>query len=119
MEGVCIFIGIFTGCWGIAAELLFFSNKSQVYKSKTSEFADSKASILGDYIPSKLEFDEGENGVVDKNLTMCVLLENEKGRLLLPFWYTVVEHFKAHSFHKFVYVLRGGSSRYVLVEVIC
>ncbi len=46
-----------------AADLLFFSNKCQVYKSKTAEFADSKASILGDYIPSKLEFDEAENAM--------------------------------------------------------
>ncbi len=46
-----------------AAELLFFSNKCQVYKSKTNEFEDSKASILGDYIPSKLEFEQGENAI--------------------------------------------------------
>ncbi len=46
-----------------AAELLFFSNKAQVYKTKTADFADSKASVLGDYIPSKLEFDEGENAI--------------------------------------------------------
>ena len=44
-----------------ATELLFFSDKCQVYKTKTAEFDDSKASILGDYIPSKLEFDQGEN----------------------------------------------------------
>lgn len=46
-----------------ATELLFFSNKCQVYKSKTSEFEDSKASILGDFIPSKLEFEQGENAI--------------------------------------------------------
>ena len=46
-----------------AADLLFFSNKCQVYKSKTAEFGDSKASVMGDYIPSKLEFDEAENAV--------------------------------------------------------
>lgn len=46
-----------------ATELLFFSDKCQVYKTKTAEFEDSKASILGDYIPSKLEFDQGENAV--------------------------------------------------------
>ena len=46
-----------------ATELLFFSNKCQVYKSKTLEFEDSKASILGDYIPSKLEFEQGENAI--------------------------------------------------------
>ena len=46
-----------------ATELLFFSNKCQVYKSKTLEFEDSKASILGDYIPGKLEFEQGENAI--------------------------------------------------------
>ena len=46
-----------------ATELLFFSNRGQVYKSKTIEFADSKASVLGDYIPSKLEFDENEMAI--------------------------------------------------------
>ncbi|MBP3599704.1 MAG: topoisomerase IV [Clostridia bacterium] len=46
-----------------AADLLFFSNKCQVYKSKTAEFGDSKASVMGDYIPSKLEFDDAENAI--------------------------------------------------------
>ena len=46
-----------------AADLMFFTNKAQVYKSKTSEFGDSKASILGDYVASKLEFEEAENAV--------------------------------------------------------
>lgn len=46
-----------------AAELLFFTNKQQVYKSRTADFADSKASIMGDFIASKLEFDEAENSV--------------------------------------------------------
>lgn len=46
-----------------AAELLFFSDKCQVYKTKTAEFDDSKASILGEFIPSKLEFEQGENAI--------------------------------------------------------
>lgn len=46
-----------------AADLLFFSNRNQVYKSKASDFSDGKASILGEYIPSKLDFDENENVV--------------------------------------------------------
>ncbi len=46
-----------------AAELLFFSNNAQVYKTKTLEFNDSKASVLGDYVPSKLEFDANENAI--------------------------------------------------------
>ncbi len=43
-----------------AAELLFFTNKQQVYKSRTADFDDSKASVLGDFVPAKLEFEAGE-----------------------------------------------------------
>ncbi len=46
-----------------AADLLFFTSKCQVYKAKTSDFGDSKASLLGDYIPAKLGFEEGETPV--------------------------------------------------------
>ena len=35
-----------------SAELLFFTNHAQVYKSRASEFADTKASVLGDYVAS-------------------------------------------------------------------
>ena len=44
-----------------AAELLFFTQKCQVYKAKAADFEDGKASVLGEYIPAKLGFDEGEN----------------------------------------------------------
>ncbi len=43
-----------------AKELLFFTNKCQVYKTSISAFEDSKASVLGDYIPAKLEMEDGE-----------------------------------------------------------
>lgn len=43
-----------------AKELLFFTNKCQVYKTSAAAFEDSKASVLGDYIPAKLEMEEGE-----------------------------------------------------------
>ena len=43
-----------------SAELLFFTDKCQVYKSKASDFEDTKASALGDFIPSKLEFEKDE-----------------------------------------------------------
>ena len=43
------------------SELLFFSDKAQVYKSKTSLFKNTKASELGVYIPAQLGFDDGEN----------------------------------------------------------
>ena len=39
------------------SELLFFTNHAQVYKSRASEFADTKASVLGDYVASKLEME--------------------------------------------------------------
>lgn len=45
------------------SELLFFTDKCQVYKTKASAFEDTKASVMGDYIPAKLGFDEGESAV--------------------------------------------------------
>ncbi|MBQ9111768.1 MAG: topoisomerase IV [Oscillospiraceae bacterium] len=42
-------------------ELLFFTDRAQVYKTRASMFEDSKASLLGDYIPAKLGFDEDEH----------------------------------------------------------
>ncbi len=43
------------------AELLFFSDSANVYKTRASQFEDTKASVMGEYIPAKLGFDEGEN----------------------------------------------------------
>lgn len=42
------------------AEVLIFTNRYQVYKARIHEFEDSKASVLGDYLPAKLSMDEGE-----------------------------------------------------------
>jgi DNA gyrase subunit A len=42
------------------AELLFFTNKAQVYKTKAADFADTKASVFGDFVAAKLGMDEGE-----------------------------------------------------------
>ena len=44
-------------------ELLFFTNQCQVYKAKVDDFADTKASVLGEYVPGKLEMAEGEQVV--------------------------------------------------------
>ena len=41
-------------------ELLFFTNMRQVYKSRVDDFADTKASVLGEYVPGKLEMAEDE-----------------------------------------------------------
>ena len=47
-----------------AAEILVFTDRYQVYKARCADFDDGKASVLGDYLPTKLGFDEGEN-VID------------------------------------------------------
>ena len=46
-----------------AAEVMFFTDKCQVYKTRLSDFDDTKASALGDYLPAKLGMDEGESVV--------------------------------------------------------
>ena len=66
-----------------AAELMFFTDKAQVYKTRASDFPDGKASLLGDYLPSKLGMDEGESvaGVVlpgDYSGYMIFFFENGK-----------------------------------------
>ena len=66
------------------AELLFFTDKGQVYKSKASDFSDSKASLLGDYIPAKLSFDSEENVrymVVTKDYSGFMLFVFENGKV--------------------------------------
>lgn len=60
-------------------DLLFFTDKAQVYKSKASDFADTKASVLGDYIPAKLSMDEGEQAVA------MIVTRNYEGMLLFAF----------------------------------
>ncbi|MDD6097838.1 MAG: DNA topoisomerase (ATP-hydrolyzing) subunit A [Oscillospiraceae bacterium] len=42
-------------------ELIFFTDQAKAYKSRANAFDDTKASVMGDYIPAKLGFDENEN----------------------------------------------------------
>ena len=44
-------------------DLLFFTDKCQVYKARVSDFQDTKASARGDFIPAKLSMDDGESAV--------------------------------------------------------
>ena len=46
-----------------SAELLFFTNHCSVYKAKASDFSDTKASVLGEYLPAQLGMEEGETPV--------------------------------------------------------
>ena len=43
------------------AELLLFTSRQQCYKTFVRDFDDTKASALGDYLPAKLEMEEGES----------------------------------------------------------
>lgn len=60
-------------------DLLFFTDKCQVYKAKADDFAQTKASVLGDYVAAKLGFDEGENAV------KMVVTKDYKGMLIFAF----------------------------------
>ncbi len=67
-------------------ELLFFTDKSQVYKCKVSDFEPVKASALGEFIAVKLGFDDDEKPVMMKvisdynaNDNFIFLFENGKG----------------------------------------
>ncbi len=68
-------------------ELIFFSDKAQVYKTRVCDFDTTKASLLGDYIPAKLGFEEGEKAIGMKKLvkgdpysgSAVVIFENGKG----------------------------------------
>lgn len=61
------------------AELLFFTNKCQVYKAKATDFSDGKASLLGEYLPAKLEMENDEHTVA------MIATTDYKGFLLFVF----------------------------------
>ena len=77
-------------------EVMFFTDRSQVYKAKLNDFSDTKASVLGDYIPAVLDFDKDENtkynAYSDKSPLVKafyikedtdIIIENINGRKLL------------------------------------
>ncbi|MEG1103920.1 MAG: DNA topoisomerase (ATP-hydrolyzing) subunit A [Oscillospiraceae bacterium] len=61
------------------AELLFFTNRCQVYKCRAGDFEDGKASVMGDYIQARLGMEEGEEPVY------MALTEDYKGHMLFLF----------------------------------
>lgn len=62
-----------------SVELMFFTNKCQVYKSRASEFDDTKASVLGDYVATKLQMEPDETAI------SMVVLKEYKGYMLFFF----------------------------------
>ena len=65
---------------GNRSEIMFFTDRCQVYKCRLSDFDDAKASVLGDYLPGKLSMDEGENVV-----WACLPGQDYAGHLLFFF----------------------------------
>ena len=61
------------------SEILIFTDRQQVYKTRAADFADTKASVLGVYLPGQLKMDEGEN------VLAMVLPGDYSGSLLLFF----------------------------------
>lgn len=64
-------------------QLLFFTDKAQVYKTRASDFKETKASAFGDYAPAKLNMDEDEKAIFmvatkDYSGTMIFAFENGK-----------------------------------------
>ncbi len=64
-------------------ELLVFTDKQQVYKTRLSDFEDTKASALGTYLPAKLSMDEGEKAIAivcpgDYKKNLLLFFENGK-----------------------------------------
>ena len=67
-------------------DIIFFTNKCQVYRAKISDFECTKASALGDFLPAKLEMDEGEKPIFmriqnsyPENENFVFIFENGKG----------------------------------------
>jgi DNA gyrase subunit A len=66
-----------------AAQLLFFTDRCQVYKADAADFADTKTSVMGDYIPAKLGMEDGESAVymaVTKDYAGYMLFFFENGK---------------------------------------
>ena len=61
------------------AELLFFTDKFQVYKARACDFEDGKASVMGDYLPVKLELDP------DERIIQMIAAEDYSGTLVMFF----------------------------------
>ena len=64
-------------------EVLFLTDRQQMYKSRLADFEDGKASALGTYLPTKLQMDEGESVIAmidpdDYSKHLLIIFENGK-----------------------------------------
>ena len=82
--------------WSIEAtnksEIIFFTSMQQAYKARLYDFDDSKASVLGDYLPAKLGMDEGETSLY------ALLPGDYKGSMVVAFQNGKAARFSLQSF---------------------
>ena len=74
---------IFTAEVSSNSELLFFTDKFKCYKSRCADFPETKASVMGDYVPAKLGMEDGETPIymaVTENFseTLVIFFKNGK-----------------------------------------
>lgn len=74
---------IFTAEVSSNSELLFFTDKFKCYKSRCADFPETKASVMGDYVPAKLDMEDGETpiymAVTEKfSETLVIFFKNGK-----------------------------------------
>ncbi len=70
------------------SDIVFFTDKAQMYRAKINDFDCVKASVMGDYIPTKLGMDSGEKPILmlaqpecdfPEGDNMVYIFENGKG----------------------------------------
>ena len=68
------------------SDLIFVTNKCQIYRAKTADFDCCKASAMGEFLPAKLGMDDGERpvfmrvqGSYPENENFVYIFENGKG----------------------------------------
>ena len=64
-------------------EILFLTDRQQMYKARVADFEDGKASVLGLYLPTRLQMDEGEGVIAmidpgDYSKHLLIVFENGK-----------------------------------------
>ncbi len=91
---------VFSGEMSSKKIIYFFTDKAQVYPAKFGDFATTKASELGDYIPAKLEMEK------DERVIFSLPLDDLKGRLAVVF-----ENGKGVSFPMSVYETKGNRKK--------
>ncbi len=91
---------LFNGEMSSKQKLFFFTDKAQLYPAKFGDFATTKASELGDYVPAKLDMDK------DEKVIHTAILDDLSGNLAIVF-----ENGKGVTFPLSVYETKGNRKK--------